>query len=120
MSHNPESLLVLGALDDEDELIAFVIAQNPGFNTHYIYVAQVWSHKQNPFSVAEELHAQVVLWAMSLGKSYLSGETQRSTAAIFHKFGFEPVAQVMRFDIDESVRERTLDTVKESLHVKRV
>ncbi len=117
MTHAPESLLVLAALDDDDDaLIAYTIVQNPGIAYSYASIAQVWSNPSNSRSVIEELHARVVLWAMMLGKTCIRGETQRDTAAILHRFGYEPIAQIYRLVLDGELQESVIAQVKEALH----
>ena len=114
MEFSPESIMVLAAIDDNETVIAFLIAENPGFKSQHISIAQCWSHPDNPWSLSEEIFARAVMWAIALGKTCIRGETQRKTEAIYRRFGMSPIAQVMQLDLD-GVQPDLVKCIKESL-----
>lgn len=100
MLNEPESLLVLVALDEEtEELRAFSIAHNPGPSMPYVILPQVWSHVENPWNWWQLFLSRVIIWAAALGKDYIRGETDRNTSAMLRKFGFEPYLQLIKLDL---------------------
>lgn len=117
MSQAPESLMVLAAIEsDEPEspVKAFIIAQNPGFKVPYILLAQSWSDSENSWELAQRVFVRLVMWAVSLGKTEIRGETQRSTEAIYRRFGFKSISQVMGFDLC-GIQPRLVESIKEAL-----
>ena len=114
MEFSPESIMVLAAIDDSEIVKAFLIAENPGFKSQHISIAQTWSHPDNPWSVAEEIFARVVMWALALGKTCIRGETQRNTEPIYRRFGMQPIAQVMQLDLD-MIQPNLVKCIKEVL-----
>lgn len=111
----PESLMVIAALDDDKTLKGFIIAQNPGFKYPYIVMAQIWSATGNPWTVTEEMLARIVMWAVSLGKSSIRGETQRNLQAVYQRYGFVPVSQVVQFNLNGILQSNLWKMCKESV-----
>lgn len=106
MIHQPDALMILVAIqngqterEQAGRLVAFMIVHNPGVDFPYISVLQAWSHPDNPASMSDPFIARMVLWALSLDKDYVRAETQRSTAAMYRRFGFEPHSQIVKFDL---------------------
>lgn len=100
MEHAPENLLILAHFDEDTNLTSFIIAQNPGPKAPYIFLAQVWSRADNEPDWYESFYARLLLWAIALDKSYIRGETERNTEAMYRRFGFKPYFQVIRLDLD--------------------
>lgn len=103
MTNAPESVMVLGAINSQqNSLVGFVVAQNPGPSYPYIYLSQVWSHPDNAWAVVEEFLVRLSIWGMSLGKTNIKAESSRNTEALLRRFNFEPVASVLRFDLNQN------------------
>ncbi len=95
----PDSVLILAAIDGDD-ILAYMIAQNPGPKIPYVVVAQAWSDSVSIQGMDKEFLTRLVLWATSLGKEYIRAETQRNPDALYRAFGFKPIAQVVRLDFN--------------------
>lgn len=117
MTQAPEMMMVIAALELEDPEVpvrAFAIAQNPGFKVPHINLAQTWSHPENPWEIPREMFSRIVMWAVSLGKTSIRGQTQRSTTALYRKWGFQPVSQIIQFDLD-TVQSNLASQMKEAI-----
>lgn len=98
LTNSPDSILLLVAMDGSD-LRASLIAHNPGPSLPYIFVSQLWSHPDNPPDWYKPFFARLILWTTANDKTYIRGETLRDTDAIYRRFGFEPFAQIVSFDL---------------------
>jgi hypothetical protein len=101
IQNNPASLMFLAAIEDGD-IVGFVIAQDPGFLVPFITVAQLWNAPENSRSVVDSFFARIVTWALGLGKSFIRAETTRNEEAMYRRFRFLPVAQVITFDLSRA------------------
>lgn len=114
MERNPDSVLVLAEVEDK-EINGFVIAHNPGPKHPFVDLAQVWIALGQPWSVGNQMLSRVVLWSLSLGKSYVRGETQRNPDALLRKFGFEPVSQIVKFTLDPALEQAVVSQSSEAI-----
>jgi hypothetical protein len=99
MMNAPASVLVLAAIEDS-KVLAFVIAQDPGYRVPFVKVAQLWSHPDNGRAITDQFFVKVISWALALGKTYIRAETSRDPHAFYRRFKFKPEMQIMRFNLD--------------------
>jgi hypothetical protein len=111
MTQTPDTVLVLASLEGS-EVKSFLIADNPGPSVPYIVLAQVWSSPDNDASWYEPYLARLLMWAVANDKEYIKAETQRNTAALFRRFGFEPFSQNVKLDVNGHLLEHPEEFLK--------
>jgi len=96
----PDSILILQGRDDNNELVCMLVAEKPRDNSEYIWLSQVWSSDPK---LTDELMMRVMLWAISLGRNEIRGETKRNPKPLHKKFGFELHSVILSLKINEKI-----------------
>jgi len=105
MTTFPSDIFVYTARDSNtNEVKAFVIAQVVKGES-YVWMAQTWSDPSNDWTVADKILIRLKLWTLAVGRSKLRGETKRKVKAFFRRFSFNPVSQIVEYEIPESFLE---------------
>jgi hypothetical protein len=105
----PDTILLLAAFEN-DEIKAFIVAENTAPRIPFVHLSQVWSHPDNPRDWYKPFLAKLLLWADAHDKDYVRAETMRNTEAMYRRFGFTPshdvaYAKIIRFDLNNSSEE---------------
>jgi len=111
LTRDPNGLLILQGRDDDKKrkLRCFSITEDPGLRYNFVNNAQTWCLESNSRKLVDYMFKRVILWAVSRGKTYIRGETNRNLAAIERRFGFKPVGTIIMKelktkDIDEYLK----------------
>lgn len=105
MTAFPSDIFVYTAREENtNEVKAFVIAQ-VAKGENYVWMAQTWSDSSNDWSVADKILVRLKLWTIAVGRNKLRGETKRRVKAFFRRFSFNPVSQIVEYEIPESFLE---------------
>jgi hypothetical protein len=113
MTVSPDSVMIQVAIEDQ-QIIGFVICQNPGTFIPHVELIQTWIQPGKPQSVGNDLLAQAVIWATALGKNFIRGETPRNVEALYRRFKFQPTATVVYLDVSQ-VRHSLTTQIMEGL-----
>lgn len=100
MVSSPHAVLVLVASNEDDVVVAFAIVHDPGVEYPHVTLAQAWSGSINPPGLTHQIFSRIVAWAMTMEKTYIRAETNRSIDAIARRFEFEKVAEIIQFNLD--------------------
>lgn len=114
MISRPDVFVLTAESDKTGGLVGFIVAQAQLDNR--VVILQAWCKPQTSWALATELHNRIMLWAMSQNKTQLEVRTQRSSEAMFRRFGFEESAMILTHSIPEDFTQRVLDSLKEVAH----
>lgn len=105
MSDYTEDTFVLHGWDG-DKLKCFLIAYNIPKQNH-VFLHQVWC-EAGLENYTDKMFFRLLMWAQSLGKKQIKGETQRNTSACTRRWNFKEVSKIVAFDIPDDLEERLL------------
>lgn len=117
LTNNPDSLHILQAWNDENEIVGFIVAHAP-IGEDFTWVSQAWSRIGNPKSVATELFMRTLMWTIGLGRSSIRAETSRDIEAFYRRFGFVFHSATIKYEITPEVVAQMFGLGRESINGK--
>ena len=109
MATRPETVLVLVARSDKSGIIGFIVAELAVLDT--VNLRQAWIHSAAPWQIGIQLNDRVKLWAVGHGRSRIEVRTQRSSEALYRRYGFVEDAKILVQTIPDDFTQRLLEAV---------
>lgn len=109
---NPERLLFITAYHDQS-LVGFMIATS---EFDHVFIAQIWSHHNNPPEIANSMFLRALIWACALGKPSVRAETNRNLEVLHRRVGLKPRSTIVERQIDPGMLDKFISCSQEYLH----
>lgn len=109
---SPEMIYIPVIFDGED-VKAFLVSIAPPDQGH-VWIVQAWaSPSLDDKRVKDQVFLKLIIWTLGLGRTSIRGETQRKTGAFLRSWGFEPLSQILSYEIDKDFEEKILLRTKQ-------
>lgn len=102
----PDKLFILIAFEGE-EIKAFAVVTDVD-NSNYVFIHYAWCDPKAETTLTGKIFYRILLWADSLGKSWIRTESKRCDA-IIRRWNFVEHSRVMKFEVRENFESDLLD-----------